>query len=286
MTRRYGSHRRPKNQNPRGACARAWQRKSVGNVFIYASTAPNCKSSARSQPGDRANEILNTTRRGREPAGRAARLAHRAGNGKRAVIKISHSVTRDCLAGQAWPPPDSNTLWVYGDAAGADRSAAPRRTLTGEPAAGRGAIVRVLRDAGHAVIASGINPCVGLHFVRDFLLEAESAYPRRSDRHQPALPVSPSVGRARPRALPDRDHAPAAGLPGIGAAHTDPRSGPSRPHPRQAAASDDAPHAGGGVDSVRVVRLGPRSPRPEPHRPHFVPRRPDAATPAKRRITP
>jgi hypothetical protein len=44
--------------------------------------------------------------------------------------------------------------------------------------------------------------------------------------------------------------------------------------------------AGGGGDSVRVVRLGPRSPRPEPHRPHFVPRRPDAVTPAKRRITP
>jgi hypothetical protein len=148
---------------------------------------------------------------------------------------------------------------------------------------------RVLCDAGHTVIASDINPSVGLHFVRDFLLETKSACPRRSDRHQPALPVGPSVGRARPRALPDRDHAPAAGLPGIGAAHTDPRSGPARPHPRQAAACSATvgPGTAGGVlDSVRMVRLGPRSPRPDPHRPHFVPRRPDAATPAKRRITP
>jgi hypothetical protein len=39
-----------------------------------------------------------------------------------------------------------------------------------EPAAGRGAIVRVLRDHGHAVIASDIiNYDFPLHFVRDFL---------------------------------------------------------------------------------------------------------------------
>ena len=38
-----------------------------------------------------------------------------------------------------------------------------------EPAAGRGAIVRVLRDAGHAVIASDlINYGFPLHFQRDF----------------------------------------------------------------------------------------------------------------------
>jgi hypothetical protein len=40
-----------------------------------------------------------------------------------------------------------------------------------EPAAGRGAIVRVLRDAGHAVIASDVVDYGGLHFVRDFLTE-------------------------------------------------------------------------------------------------------------------
>jgi hypothetical protein len=40
-----------------------------------------------------------------------------------------------------------------------------------EPAAGRGAIVRVLRDHGHAVIASDIFDYGGLHFCRDFLGE-------------------------------------------------------------------------------------------------------------------
>jgi hypothetical protein len=41
-----------------------------------------------------------------------------------------------------------------------------------EPAAGRGAIVRVLRDVGHAVIASDIHDYgFPLHFVRDFLTE-------------------------------------------------------------------------------------------------------------------
>jgi hypothetical protein len=45
-----------------------------------------------------------------------------------------------------------------------------------EPAAGRGAIVRPLRDAGHAVIASDIADYgFPLHFQRDFL--AETAMP-------------------------------------------------------------------------------------------------------------
>jgi hypothetical protein len=42
-----------------------------------------------------------------------------------------------------------------------------------EPAAGRGAIVNVLRDAGHAVIASDVVDYGGLHFVRDFLTEPQ-----------------------------------------------------------------------------------------------------------------
>jgi hypothetical protein len=42
-----------------------------------------------------------------------------------------------------------------------------------EPAAGRGAIVRVLRDRGHAVIASDIYDYGGLNFVRDFLGESK-----------------------------------------------------------------------------------------------------------------
>jgi hypothetical protein len=40
-----------------------------------------------------------------------------------------------------------------------------------EPAAGRGAIVRVLRDHGRAVIASDIHDYGNLHFVGDFLAQ-------------------------------------------------------------------------------------------------------------------
>jgi hypothetical protein len=40
-----------------------------------------------------------------------------------------------------------------------------------EPAAGKGAIVRVLRNRGHAVIASDIHDYGGLHFVGDFLTQ-------------------------------------------------------------------------------------------------------------------
>jgi hypothetical protein len=44
-----------------------------------------------------------------------------------------------------------------------------------EPAAGRGAIVRELRDAGHAVIASDIYDYgFPLHFCRDFLAETKA----------------------------------------------------------------------------------------------------------------
>jgi hypothetical protein len=42
-----------------------------------------------------------------------------------------------------------------------------------EPAAGRGAIVRVLRDHGHAVIASDIYDYGSLHFVGDFLAQKQ-----------------------------------------------------------------------------------------------------------------
>jgi hypothetical protein len=52
---------------------------------------------------------LNTTRRDREPTGRAARPAHRAGV-KHAMIKIIHTVTSDSLDGQPWPSP--RALWV------------------------------------------------------------------------------------------------------------------------------------------------------------------------------
>ena len=43
--------------------------------------------------------------------------------------------------------------------------------LVWEPAAGKGAIIRVLRDHGHAVIASDIYDYGGLDFVGDFLAQ-------------------------------------------------------------------------------------------------------------------
>jgi hypothetical protein len=43
-----------------------------------------------------------------------------------------------------------------------------------EPAAGHGAIVRVLRDAGHAVIASDLVDYGDLHFVRDFYAQTRA----------------------------------------------------------------------------------------------------------------
>ena len=55
------------------------------------------------------NSSSETTRLGREPAGRAAQLAQ---NDKPAKIQILHDVTNDSPDGQPWPPSDSNALWV------------------------------------------------------------------------------------------------------------------------------------------------------------------------------
>ena len=67
-----------------------------------------------------------------------------------------------------------------------------------EPAAGRGAIVRVLRDAGHAVIASDIEDYgFPLHFRRDFLLEQKM--PSGSEAiltNPPFQIIGPFVARA------------------------------------------------------------------------------------------
>jgi hypothetical protein len=53
-----------------------------------------------------------STRCGREPAERAARLAQGASNGRPAILKIVHTITVDGPDGQPWPPPDSSALWV------------------------------------------------------------------------------------------------------------------------------------------------------------------------------
>jgi hypothetical protein len=46
------------------------------------------------------------------PLGIAARHRCAAGDGKRAMIKVSHSTTSDIPDGRPWPPPDNNALWV------------------------------------------------------------------------------------------------------------------------------------------------------------------------------
>ena len=55
------------------------------------------------------NSSSETTRLGREPAGRAAQLAQ---DDKPAKIQILHDVTSDSPDGQPWPPPDDTALWV------------------------------------------------------------------------------------------------------------------------------------------------------------------------------
>jgi hypothetical protein len=54
------------------------------------------------------NSSSETTRLGREPAGRAAQLAQ---NDKPAKIQILHDVTNDSPDSQPWPPPETDVLW-------------------------------------------------------------------------------------------------------------------------------------------------------------------------------
>jgi hypothetical protein len=72
-----------------------------------------------------------------------------------------------------------------------------------EPAAGRGAIARVLRDAGHAVIASDLIKHEGLHFVADFLKTKKA--PTHCDE---AIVTNPPYQRAGEFALHALDLVP------------------------------------------------------------------------------
>jgi hypothetical protein len=77
-----------------------------------------------------------------------------------------------------------------------------------EPAAGRGAIVRVLRDHNHSVIASDIHDYgFPLHFCRRFPDADEGSRRHRSDRFQPTLSDRHPVRGARARARAARDFA-------------------------------------------------------------------------------
>ena len=66
-----------------------------------------------------------------------------------------------------------------------------------EPFAGRSAIVRVLRDHGHAVIASDIHDYGGLHFVGDFLKQTKAPVGTEAIVTNPAFgPAVPFVAHA------------------------------------------------------------------------------------------
>ena len=85
-----------------------------------------------------------------------------------------------------------------------------------EPACGPGAIVRVLRGAGHTVLATDLidyqSPDQD-HGRRDFLLESAKASGwRRSDHHQSALRAGRRICRACAEAVPDRRTIAAAEL--------------------------------------------------------------------------
>src|SRR5262245_38384028 len=48
----------------------------------------------------------------RSPWHRVRSHRRRGGDGKRAMIKILHTVTSDSPDGQPWPPPENNVLWA------------------------------------------------------------------------------------------------------------------------------------------------------------------------------
>jgi hypothetical protein len=78
-----------------------------------------------------------------------------------------------------------------------------------EPAAGRGAIVRVLRNAGHAVIASDVHDYgFPLHFVRDFLTETAMPTGCELILTNPPFNIIAKFVVARSRTSPEGDRAP------------------------------------------------------------------------------
>jgi hypothetical protein len=143
-----------------------------------------------------------------------------------------------------------------------------------EPAAGRGAVARVLRQAGHAVTASDLIDYGELDFVRDFLAESKMPagcaaivtnppYQIANEFARHALDLSPNV------------YLLLAGFSGIGPTHRRARKArASRGVRLSPPATDDASRwldrpAGVG-DSVWLVCLESRSPRPDRDRPHIM----------------
>jgi len=90
------------------------------------------------------------------------------GRGSSAMIKISHSMTSDCLGGQPWPPPDRDVLWAVVRRAGAT----PRPQLLKSGNCDRAAVVTT---ALLHIILSSSTPRSGLRQHVEELLRDEFA---------------------------------------------------------------------------------------------------------------
>ena len=146
-----------------------------------------------------------------------------------------------------------------------------------EPAAGRGAIVNVLRAAGFRVLASDlVDYGEPTHFARrDFLME------RLPDKVEaivtnPPYKLAEQLFRSRARSLPTGDHVAAARVPRKRPAQRYPR-GPrpgSRARLPQAAADDASRRmeraAGWKQHPIRMVRMESRTHRPNRAAPNLV----------------
>ena len=111
MTRPYEAHRRPKKTKARAELAHGPGSKNVGNAFINP-VPPQIASAPRDL--DKRDAHMNssdTTRPGRKPTEPAARLPHRARDGRPATLKITCTVTHDSPDGRPWPPTEGDVLW-------------------------------------------------------------------------------------------------------------------------------------------------------------------------------
>ena len=150
-----------------------------------------------------------------------------------------------------------------------------------EPACGRGAIVKVLRAAGHEVRrhrlgehGTPITPPG--YYGRDFLMETKAPDGCEAIVTNPPSSLARAIRRARARSGAARRHAVAALVPGKRPPSRDSRrrragARARLPQPLAANASRRMDGAEGAQRGpVRVVLLGPRSSRADDDQSHFV----------------
>ncbi len=145
-----------------------------------------------------------------------------------------------------------------------------------ECAAGRGAIVKVLRDREHTVIASDlVDYGFPLHFVGDFLAQTKAPAGCECILTNPPFRIVDRFIAPRAQLVSARDHARTPGVARIRSAHRDPGAPRAR---ARSCVSREAPHdaprrlgraASFKRDAVRVVRMELRTPRPDRRRQNF-----------------